>query len=108
MVRGFCCCFVIPTSRAAEENACRAATSAGLGPLRLRGLYDSVLPIGETGRLFSMPGETRDVLVNVTMQLNKGGTTTHSSLDGCVFLLFIHSFCKNDQEDKECGMDASK
>ncbi|WP_307214632.1 hypothetical protein [Paenibacillus tundrae] len=23
------------------------------------------------------------------MQLNKGGTTTHSSLDGCVFLLFI-------------------
>ncbi|MBY0219491.1 MULTISPECIES: hypothetical protein [Paenibacillus] len=23
MVRGFCCCFVIPTSRAAEENASR-------------------------------------------------------------------------------------
>lgn len=46
--------------------------------------------------------------VNVIMQLNKGGTTTHSSLDGCVFLLFIHSFYENDQEDKGCGIDASK
>ena len=28
--------------------------------------------------------------MNITMQLNKGGTTTHSSLDGCVFFLSTH------------------
>ncbi|SEM84454.1 hypothetical protein SAMN05518670_0373 [Paenibacillus sp. OK076] len=89
-MQGFCCCFVIPTSRAAEEKARTACNLRRMGPLCPEGLRVHVLHRLQTGEpVYSecldslMAGSTGNV------QLNKGGTTTHSSLDGCVFLLFI-------------------
>jgi hypothetical protein len=38
LVQGFCCCFVIPTSRAAEEKAQSVFTLRRMGPLCPEGL----------------------------------------------------------------------
>lgn len=39
LVQGFCCCFVIPTSRAAEEKARTACNLRRVGPLCPEGLH---------------------------------------------------------------------